>query len=452
MDAILIPLAALLLLALAVLLVFFTRNVQRRGAAEGRLGESQSQIQALGQRLDAAESARRSAERELATTRQQLAEAERRNSDVERMRQESLTAAKAAALETTQHLSNKLLEDHKRENAAAKQEAETRVREATQHLVKQVEDIAKAVSALNGQVQDKSKTLDTVWRALSSPGGAGQLAEISLANTLKAFGLEAGRDYVLQLTTQDEASGRRLRPDAVVFLPADSALVIDCKASKFLVDIAAAEGTPAEADAYHNLARTMNGHLKALADKDYKSAVLAAWRNGGRAGEVTRVLSVMYLPNEAALEKLLRADPEFPRKAREAQIIPAGPAGLYCALSLAAVEINTLRQIENQQRIAEQTKSLLDAVVLVLGHAATVGKGLKAAADGFAKLTGSVNLRLLPRARSLGRLGLTPGGKPLPGNLAAYAVTSLDGDALIEGEAAEVAETEAELAPRLIAE
>jgi len=390
---------------------------------------------------------RREAQRRIvAETR--LAEAERRMADFERLKPELVQAATAAALVTGQELSSKLLEDHKRENAEARKEAEARVKEHSASLVNQVNEIAKAVQELHGQLKDKSRTLDTLWRALSSPGGAGQIAEIGLANTLKSFGLELGRDFVLQQTTQDE-EGRKLRPDAVVFLPGDSVLVIDCKASKFLLDIGAAEGTEAEAEAYRNLARTMNLHLRALAEKDYASAVRGALRQAGRGDEIARRLSVMYLPNEAALEKLNRADPEFLAKARAAQIIPAGPAGLHCAVSLASAEINLMRQVENQSRIVEGAEALVDSIGIALGHAAQIGKNLKSAAESFSRFAGSVNQRVLPRARKLTALGLQP-GKGIPGNLPTYSVTGHEAD-LIEGEAEEVREElPAPSTPRLV--
>lgn len=143
-----------------------------------------------------------------------------------------------------------------------------------------------------------------------------------------------------------------------------------------------------------------------------------------------------------------RADPEFIRKARAVQIIPAGPAGLHCAVSLASVEINFLRQIENQQLIANSVRSLLDGMVVMLAHAASLGRGIKAAAESFARLTASVNQRLLPRARSLARLGVQP-NKPLPGNLPTYAVHALE-DALIEVDAPDTAESEPAPLPRLV--
>ena len=389
-------------------------------------------------------SRRESQRRVVAETR--LAEAERRMADFDRLKPELVQAATAAALATGQELSSKLLADHKRENEAARQEAEARVKEHSATLVTQVNEIAKAVQELHGQLKDKSRTLDTLWRALSSPGGAGQIAEIGLANTLKSFGLEIGRDFVLQQTTQDE-DGRKLRPDAVVFLPGNSVLVIDCKASKFLLDIGEAE-TPEQTElAYRNLAATMNRHLRALTEKDYASAVRAALRQAGRGDEIARTLSVMYLPNEAALEKLNRADPEFLMKARTAQIIPAGPAGLHCAVSLASAEINLMRQVENQSRIVEAAEGLVDSIGIALGHAAQIGKGLKGAAESFSKFASSINQRVLPRARKLNQLGLQP-GKAIPGNLPTYTVSGHD-DNLIEGEVEEVRDTELP-PPRLV--
>jgi DNA recombination protein RmuC len=403
---------------------------------------------ALALLLARATAARLGLERELAVARQRLIEGERRRADFERLRAESLQAAQAAVLTAAQQVSSKLLDDHKRETSAANEDAESRVRQASEGLVRQVDEIAKAVQLLSGQMREKGAAVDTLWRALSSPGGAGQLAEIVLANTLRSFGLEPGRDFMLQPTTEDVATGRKLRPDAVVFLPGNSVLVIDCKASKFLLEIAAVEGTAAEAEAYRNLVRTMTQHLRALAEKDYKSAVHAAWRQAGHEGEIARILSVMYLPNEAALEKLYRADAEFMLRARERDIIPAGPAGLHCAISLASLEINLLRQVENQQRIAETTRALLDGMTVMLGHAASLGRGIKGAAESFARLTASVNQRLLPRARSLAKLGVQP-GKPLPPNLPAYSVHAEAGDLLIEGEA-EAAEIEKPALRRLV--
>lgn len=443
METILIALLAFVV-AGAAGLILKSRETQRRVAAETRLAEAEKRVAELTAASAAAAAARLAAETELAAARQQLTDADQRMADAERLHHEMLTAAKAALLEGGAQLSSKLLEDHKRENAESKEDAQKRIGAASETFLKQVESLAGAVAALEGRIQANDKVIDTVWRSLSNPSGAGALAEVGLANTLKAFGLEQGRDFQLQFTTQDE-EGRRLRPDAVVFLPSNGVMVIDSKASKFLLDIASSEGTENEAEAYKNLARTMNLHLRALGEKDYASAIRTAWRDSGREHEVTRVVSVMYLPNEAALDKLNRADAEFLHNARARGIYLAGPTTLHCLISLASAEINLERQVENQQRIVAAAEALLDGLSGALGHVAAVGKNLSSAAEAFSKFTGSTNRFVLGRARKLAALGLEP-GKRLPPNLPVFQVTQLD--QVIEGQISEEREAELPIGPR----
>jgi DNA recombination protein RmuC len=354
--------------------------------------------------------------------------------EADKMQKGMSDAAKAVLAEVALTASSKLIEDHKRETAEANQRAEARFKEVAQPLVDQVGKIQDAVAALNSRVQDSGRALDTIQRALSSPGGAGQIAEVGLGNMLKAFGLEEGRDYVLQFATTSDA-GKDLRPDVLVFLPGDTMIVIDSKASKFLLDIAEAEDSETEEQAYGSLAATMNGHLKALSSKNYTGAIQASWRASGRGREAARLFSIMYVPSETAIEKVERADPDFKRKARNAGINLAGPNSLHFAISLAAVEIRGQRQAENQAVIVELVGDLLDSLRVILDAAAKVGRGIETAANSFADLARSVNGRLLPRARRLARFGIET-SKPLPPNVPAFAVHRIE--TMIESEAEEL--------------
>ena len=415
-----------------------TQRLADKIGAEARSAEVQRQLAAVTAERDGAFVARDAALTAEAAAARELAVMRQRLGDFERLKEESLKSNQAAVLETAQQVSSKLLADHKRENEEAKKAGEELVRQTTEQLFQRFEHVTHAVAQLKGEIGVSGQQLDTLWRALTSPGGSGYFAEIGLANTLKSFGLVEGRDYVLQHTTEDAVTGRRLRPDAVVFLPGDSVMVIDCKASKFLVEIAQAVGDEAAAAAaQQNLARTMNQHLKALAEKDYRSAVAASFRDAGRGEAITRILSVMYLPNEGTLERLHLADPDFVVKAARHQIIPVGPAGLAGFIGFASVEISLIRQIENQQEIVRGTEMLLDNLATALAHAAAVGRGIKGAADAYDRFSRSVNGRLLGRSRKLAELGLRP-GKPLPGNLPSYRVDVLD--SIIEGESEELTE------------
>lgn len=347
--------------------------------------------------------------------------------------------AQPALLKTLGEMSSKLLDDHKRESEDAKKASEEHIRKTTKGLTEQFQSVVKAVASLNDQVADSKKMADTVWRALSTPGGAGHFAEIGLENTLKSFGLVPDRDFVRQYTIPGESEGRRLRPDAVVFLPGDAFLVIDSKASKFLLEIAQAEGTESEEEAYANLARTMNQHLKALAEKNYKSAILESSRKAGRGGAMRRLVNVMYLPNEGAVEKIAKADPGFVQKAVNLEIVVAGPTALAALIAFARVEIDLGRQAENQDRIVDASQHLLDSVAVTLGHVEHVGRGLKSAADGFSKLAGSINSRLLPRARKLVALGVRPSrSRDMSRNLSSFQIVESTPAEVIEGEAEEI--------------
>jgi DNA recombination protein RmuC len=385
--------------------------------------------------------ARSEAEKRAALALQRVETMERQMADWEKTKAETIEAAKAAALASTREMSSKLLEDHKRESESANKVAEERVKKTTEDLQKHFNDVVKSVASLKDQVSESRERVETVWRALSNPGGAGYFAEIGLENTLKSFGLEAGRDFAMQYTISGDAEGKRLRPDAVVFLPGDAFLVVDSKASKFLLEIAEAEGGEGEEEeeAYANLANTMNLHLKALADKDYRSAIIESSRGAGHGTRIRRLLNVMYVPNDGAVEKIKRADPAFAQKAAKFEITVTGPTGLASLVAFARVELDLGRQAENQERIVEASQSLLDSMVTVLGHAEDVGKGIKTAADRFARLTKSVNSRMLPRARALVGLGVRPSrAKALPRNLPAYEVVDFETSELIDGEAEEV--------------
>ena len=419
-----------------------TEALAGKAAAEAALAAAQRGAEELAAERNGALAARdaAAAERAEALRREAVAVEQARSieaqlRDFDKVKGDFLNITQATTLDVAQKLSSKLIEDHKRETEAARAEGEARVKQSTEQLTSRVEQLTSVLNQLHGKVETDSKALNTMLRALASPTGAGQHAEIWLANTLRGFDLEEGRDYVLQFSTQDAESGARLRPDAIVFLPNDAIFVIDSKASKHFLAIGEADGAEAEEAAYQRLAQTMRGHLRALASKDYSGAVREECRRLGRAAG--HLQTFMCLPNDAALEKLRRADPELRGLAMKLDIVLAGPAVISCALHIARTQIASARQLENQQAIVEAARALLDGLSVVLGHALAVGKGIKSAADHYAKFSSSMNRTLLGRARRLESYGIRP-GRPLPAPLPAYHVNMAE--SLIEGEAEEVVE------------
>lgn len=406
-----------------------------KAAAEVLAADLRQQLAQARGEADAAQAARIEAEKIAAGLRSELA---MKTQAFEKLTETATQAARAAALESAAHLSNKLLADHKRESEAQKEEAEKAVKQTTETLFQKFNEVAGVVAGVVAQSQKDGGRLDALYRMHAHPGGAGRLAEIGLENTLKAFSLQPGIDFIIQYHAATDGERGALRPDAVVFLPGDAVLVIDSKASKVLLDHAEAEGEAAEAAALVQLAQTMGQHLRALSGKDYGNAVLASYRELRRGGSIRRSIIAMMLPSDAAIEKLRRADPDFERRAAESDIIVVGPSALAALIAVSRLQIDSGRQAENLEKIVAAVGSLVDATATALALAEKVGRGLQQATEQFEAFSRSVNARLLPRVRKLVPLGIRP-SKAAPAALPSFEVNVHRVDGVIEAEAEEVA-------------
>ncbi|MCD6035356.1 MAG: putative recombination protein (RmuC family) [Rickettsiales bacterium] len=369
------------------------------------------------QEARSAEDQRQEAIRYAELANQRVREMQERMQDWEKTKQEHFKLSKEAMFETG--------------TEAFRQQAEI----SHEKTMKEFLALTEKVAGLSSRVGMSENKTDTVWRALTSPGGAGQMAEIGLENTLKQFGLEPGRDFITQYSVSGEETGSKLRPDAVVFLPKGTLLIIDSKASKFFIELAQVEGSEQEEFALGQLRKTMHEHLRALHSKGYREAVKEYERAGVSEHNVTHIISVMYLPSEAAIDKLIQADSTFRFRAQELGIIVAGPTGLAGLMSLAHAEISRDRQEKNYDAIVHEFSTLMGNLGVVLQYAFKVGLGIQRAAESYQNLSRSVNGRLLPKMKKLTKMGVgLPKNKELPANLPDYHI-SVDKSPVIEGEA-----------------
>lgn len=429
------------IIGLAIVLILLVLLLRKAAGPEAAAGETalvaelRDQLDAARDEAASAQEARLTAERDAAALRSELAI---KTQAFEKLAETATLAAKAAAGEAATQLSNKLLADHKREAEAQKEESEKKVAQVTETLAKQMTEVAQIVAGTVARQQGDAKRVEAIHRMLSHPGGAGRLAEIGLENTLKAFGLQPGIDFVLQYHVAGDSDRGALRPDAVVFLPGDAVLVIDSKASKLLLDHAEAEGEVAEAAALQQLAQRMNTHLRALTAKDYGNAVVSAYKDAKRGGSLKRSIVAMTLPNDAAVEKLRQAAPDFEQRAIESDVVLAGPSSLFALIAFSRMQIDTGRQAENLDQIVAAVTALVESTATALGLAEKVGRGLQQATEQFEAFSRSVNSRLLPRVRKLAGLGIRP-SKAGPAALPSFEVNVHRTDDVIEAEVEEIA-------------
>ena len=374
------------------------------------------------------------AERRAALAEQRSNEMQLRMGDWEKTKQEFIQAANAAALKTGAELSTKLLEDHKRESEASKKAQEEAAEGKAKIFTERLEQLKSTIAVLHSQTTDTAKRTLGMWQALSSPGSAGRLSEIGLANLLKNLGLTEGQDFEMQFHVEGEGEGS-IRPDALIYLPQDAVMIIDSKASKHLLEFGEHEsGSAEEASARQKLRTSMQAHLKSLGGKEYRTRVEQHFRKRSATQSLGRTVLVMYLPAESMLQHLLEVEPNFMQLAKAGHdILVTGPNGLHSLLGLMSGNIMIQRQMEGQAQILTQVKAMVDGAAKAFVHVEKISKGMKAAADGLESFTGSLNRYFLPKAHALQKLGVEV-PKALPQRLKSIEVRLTEDALTIEGE------------------
>lgn len=344
-------------------------------------------------------------------------------SDFEKLKDESRESTKAVLFDLGNQLSKQLIEIHKKENKESRESSEKNIQETAKKFNSEFERIVGMVGSLSKEVSQSKDIVDVIKNSLLSPSGAGALAEITLENIMKSSGLRMNLDYKMQYSVNDE-NQNVLRPDAVIFLPGDKVMIVDAKASKFLVD----EEDP------KSLSRTMNSHLRSLGGKPYAEAVRKNLKIKGN--NISNIITLMFLPTEHAVEKILEADNEFMNKAWKLNIFPVGPAGLMNMLSFAKFQISEQMMMQNHQQIIDEVQKLIASVGTMAEHSSRLGGSISSVANHYDKFAASFNRNFLSKARNISKMGIEGGIKKDQESLQRFQVIASKSE-LIEVEAEE---------------
>lgn len=211
---------------------------------------------------------------------------------------------------------------------------------------------------------------EALARALTSDSKAqGDWGELVLERLLETAGLTRGREYELQVHHQDE-DGARLRPDALVYLPQQRAIVVDAKCS--LTAFVAASRATDEAERERQLdahVASVKAHVRELSVKDY-TAVLA---------QRSLDLTFMFIPNEAAFHAALARSPRLFEEAFAQRVVLCSPMTLLAALQVVSHVWRGERQTKNAETIAEEAGKMVDKLALALDAFNELGGRLDAA-------------------------------------------------------------------------
>ncbi|WP_282826852.1 DNA recombination protein RmuC [Gulosibacter sediminis] len=231
--------------------------------------------------------------------------------------------------------------------------------------------------------------------AMRSGTARGNWGEAQLRNLFESAGMLPHVDFDTQVSV--EGDDGRLRPDAVVRLPGEHALVVDAKApmSRFLEGMRVPQpGTEADAKLRSRLlrehAQAVRGHVDTLRARNYQAVV---------QGSPNFV--VAYLPSEAALSAAVTADPALLDDAFAKGVALASPTTLWAILRSIAAAWQQERVSESVEQVLALSSDLYRRIGTASGHLAKLGRQLRGSVEAYDQFVGSYESRVLPTARRL---------------------------------------------------
>jgi DNA recombination protein RmuC len=372
------------------------------------------------------------AEKNEAVALQKVEATETRLKEFDQLKTQFEQYAKAAALETGNQLSNKLLQDHQRAREETHKQFEQFTKLATDQLTQKQQELTTTLGKVQGQVNDSREQLTLLVRAMQNPIGAGAEGEIIMGNILQQHGFTPGQDYELQVHLAGEEG--TLRPDCVIYLPHQHAIIVDSKASQHIFALFRSEGTPEFDGAFKDIQASMRQHAKALAGKAYQDSLRKLKNRNDQP--ITRTTLVMFVPNDEIVTRLMQKDPNLMQYLREHDIVLAGPVTLSGLFLTSRALIHEARQLDAQADIINLTSELMADFITSIGYAEDVMKGVVSSAKAYDKFGGSLR-NALAKMRRLSSKGVKPAkNKQLPTGLARYDISKQD--ELLQGEAEEI--------------
>lgn len=232
-------------------------------------------------------------------------------------------------------------------------------------LIEQV----RALHDLSNKVSEEANALANAIKGdTKKQGGWGELI---MERIFEASGLERGRDYESQVAMRAE-DGALQKPDFMIMLPGDKAIILDAKVSlTAYARFCATDDSAERAAAIKEHVQSVRRHLDELRTRNYHDLL----------GNRTLDFVIMCVPLEPAWQAALQADPELLYDLAGTNVVITGPATLMITLKLIAQIWRREHENRNAEVIAEKAGRMHDQIVLVYEAMADAQRKLGSAAE-----------------------------------------------------------------------
>lgn len=376
------------------------------GAAEtlrGQLEERQREVTSLRETLTGEQQARIKAQAEMEASLKNIEAQKKLLDDAEKRLKETFgTLSLEAQREYSKVFSRQADEKVKplQDMLVRYEKLVREMEKARQTAYGSVTEQVQAIRTTHEKLHEETRNLVTALRA---PEVKGRWGEITLRRVVEVAGMSAHCDFVEQQTIRTD-DGPRIRPDLIVKLPGDRAIIVDSKAPlKAYLAALNTEDKDARRAGFELHAKQIRNHMKDLSRKDYRSQF-----------QPMPDFVVMFLPGESFFSAALEQDRTLIEDCLDKKIILASPTTLIALLRTVAHVWQQQQMTENAQKIASAGRKLFERICVFTGHLADIGDNIRRTTEVYNNAVGSWVSRVEPEGRRMTELGASSKDKELP--------------------------------------